>query len=83
MNTNNFYTVDEQIYNSTKKQSEINKLIHKIKKGYCNIYLIRKSKNPDVMFVSSMKLAIKKYTKRIRQLQTNKPIIVTLINIEI
>ena len=65
MNTNNFYTVDEQIYNSTKKQSEINKLIHKIKKGYCNIYLIRKSKNPDVMFVSSMKLAIKKYTKRI------------------
>ncbi len=83
MNTSNFYTVDEQVYNSAKKQIEINKLIRKIKKGYCNIYLIRKSKKPDVMFVSNMKRAIKKYIKRIRQLQTNKPIIITLINIEI
>jgi len=83
MSTNNFYTVDEQIYNSAKKQSEINKLIRKIKKGYCNIYLIRKSKKPDVIFVSNLKRAIKNSIKRIRQLQTNKPIMVTLINIEV
>ena len=57
MSTNNSYTKDEQIYNLVEKQNAINKLIRKIKKSYACIYLIKKSKKYNVLFVSNTKHA--------------------------
>ena len=82
MSTNNSYTKDEQIYNLVEKQNAINKLIRKIKKSYACIYLIKKSKKYNVLFVSNTKHAIKNSYKQIKELQTNKPILVTYYDID-